>query len=1682
MNKILVKVLKWSAWIVAGLILLLLLLTAALQIPYVQNKVKDEALAFIQEKIGTPVHMDQIAISFPKKIVFKGLYIESKQQDTLLYTSYLGVDINLLQLIKSKVVVDDIELEGLKARITKDENQVYNFDYIIDAFATTDADKPDESGTLDIRLGNIRLNALDIEYRDAYDGHQVKFKLNEFQTRIKNFELEPLAVTIPKLMLDGVELQYERQQTPFNQVEKVATVSEVESELALPKLEIGTIQLTHLDITYLDAVEEMFAALKLGNLEVNFQEIDLNNQVVAIDHFALSNTQVAAQLFQKDWVEKTDPIVEPDTIVATPADNWKIAWNDLDLKGISIQYDNDNVAPTNQGLDFNHLNFKEIQMRLLDFKMGDETFSGNLESMAVKEKSGLDIQNFKTFFLYGEQTAFLKDFLLETPNTKIKTEVILRYEDLKTLTENYGEVAMEVQIQDSHIGIQDVLLIQPDLITQLPIRAYKDGALHLDMASKGLLRDFQIDRGLVYGLGGTRLSLTGAIKGLPDMNRAHFDLKLEDFRTTAKDLSMFIPKGTLPDVLKLPSAFSLNGNFKGGLNQFHTQLKLKSTAGQVELVASLDQKIKNKEKYQVHLKTEALALGSLISNDSIGNLSMTIEASGQGFDLPKLNASAVAHVASAVYAGYVYEDLELKALVEEGHYEVQTQMSDPNLNFDLSASGQLGEERSSLKLDANFNKVDLQALHIQEEPFAFLGVVHADLNSINPDDLDGTVRIHDFAFAESDQVYALDTIQLKATSEPHIKRMVLNSELLDAVVEGDYKLTELADKLVQSLAHYFAIGGEKDVPEEPKSETEVALEEQHMHFFVSLKEHDMFYRMVPELKELKPIYLEGDYKTQDQYFMMHGELAAVQYGGFKLSNIVFDMESKANSLSYYLDVARFENENLAINKMALLGTVGDNVLTYDLDLKDGQDRIRYKISGSLTSMDDFMEIKLDPEGFLLNYESWEVNPENVIQFGEKGLYAQAFELNQKESSIRLHSLENYFGAPLHMDFKDFDIETLTQMIKQDYVLVSGRLDGEVLLKDLNKTPYFESDLKIRELALLGVPMGDLNIKVMNETATSVAAEVQLQSDANQIKVSGRVDIETSTMDLKLDLDRLAMQTLEAFSFDNLKESEGFLSGHMVLRGAFTKPDIRGNFLFHDVGFKVRELDASFIDINETIKFTNRGIEFDNFTISDTDKNVLVLDGQIATKNYQDFSFNLDIKSEDFKAINSTVKDNDLYYGDLLLDTNLKIRGDLDKPIVSGVIGIDKGTDFVFIMPQSDPSIADREGIVEFVDETDLRLKQALQLEEEFNSSKLKGLDVAVAIQIDKEAQFTIVIDQANGDKITIQGEGDLMGGIDPSGKTTLTGRYEFEKGAYAMSFNFIRKRFEVEKGSSIIWTGDPTAATLDLIAVYGVNAPPIDLLQNQLGDLSPMEANMYKQKIPIKTLLKMKGELMKPEISFDIQIPDGNLGVSGDVVSNTKTKLDQLRQQESELNKQVFALILLNRFVGENPFESMAGGMTAESIARQSVSKILSDQMNNLAGNLIAGIELDFNLESIEDYSSGERENRTDLNIGVSKRMLDDRLKVTIGSSFGLEGSERENEQSTNIAGDITAEYMLSKDGRYMLRAYRKDEYQVALQGQVVETGVGFVITMSYEKFKEIFERRREKKELREQIKAEKKE
>jgi translocation and assembly module TamB len=213
-------------------------------------------------------------------------------------------------------------------------------------------------------------------------------------------------------------------------------------------------------------------------------------------------------------------------------------------------------------------------------------------------------------------------------------------------------------------------------------------------------------------------------------------------------------------------------------------------------------------------------------------------------------------------------------------------------------------------------------------------------------------------------------------------------------------------------------------------------------------------------------------------------------------------------------------------------------------------------------------------------------------------------------------------------------------------------------------------------------------------------------------------------------------------------------------------------------------------------------------------------------------------------------------------------------------------------------------------------------------------------------------------------------------------------------------------------------------------------------------------------MLKLRGKLLNPEISFEIQLAPEDKGILGGAVNQ---KLSQLNEDPSALNKQVFALLVLNRFIQENPFQTETGG--TESIIRSTVSKFLSSQINRLSNKVLPGVDLNFDIQSYDDYQSGQAKGRTQVEIGVKKQLFNERLSVQIGGSVDVEGARASQNSASDITGDVTVEYKLTPDGRFRMKGFRHNQYEGAIEGQLVETGAGIVFVRDFNQWKRLFKK-----------------
>lgn len=1648
--------LKIILWIIGIIIFLVLLLFVLIRVPAVQNFARAKAVSYLEGKIGTKVEINRISLDLPKLLVLEDIYFEDQKRDTLLAGDTLKVDISLLKLLNNKLEINEIDLRGITAKIQRNADSVFNFDYIIKSFVSEQKKQPkpeDTTSTMKFSLDKINLDRINISYQDAPSANDIRFYLGHFDTRVKDFDLDKMKFNIPKITLSNVNARVV-QGKPAAEPKPMAEHEAESSQPLNMDLQFGSFDLSKIKVYYQNDVSAMKADVNLGKLEVKPDKIDLRHQYIKLNNLDLTKSDILFQLGKK--AEAKVVAKETEKAATATANNWKFDAGEINLEDNNIRFDNFNMPVQKRGMDFAHLNIKGLTLNTEDLVYRTDTIAGKINAGRFTEKSGFDLRKFETTFFYGNKEAYLNDLDIETSASIIRDNIHVTYPSIESISTHLGELGIDARLNKTKIGFKDILILAPTLANTVPLKGHGNAVLNINGRIKGKVKSLEIPNLEISGLGATSIKASARTRGLPDMNKAWFDINIDHFNTRRSDILALVPRGTIPANISIPEALSLRGNFKGSMKNFGTDLNFSSSYGSARAIASYDARRKGAERYKANVRIFNFNVGRLIKNDSIGRITLAANVVGLGTNPKTMRARAVAKLIKAEYNSYTYRDLSIDGSAGGGKIAAKARMNDPNLHFNLNAAANMSKKYPAINLTLNLDSANLQRMNLMKEDMRFHGKLVADLPTADPDYLNGKIVLTNALIAKNGERFSMDSVSIVSTANADSNSLRLRSEILSADIHGKYKLTQLGAAMQGLIGKYFSTGA----PARP-----VKYDPQRLVFNAKVVNAPILRKFAPDLKELGTITLNGNFDSRSGQLNVNGSVPRILYGTNDINNLGLKVNTTDSAINYAVTLAKVSAGQFQLLNTSISGSVQNNTLSTDIETKDKDNKTNYRIAGALKALKNAYQLSLNPNGLVLNYTPWTVSADNALQFGGSGIQATNFVLSNAGQKLSINTTPPGLNNPLVVDFSNFKIETLTNIAKKDSLLVGGTINGNARVRNFQSSPVFTSDLTINDFNFRGDTVGNIAVKVNNEQANTFAADVAITGKGNQVNLTGNYYTNNSSFDLDLDIANLGMKSIEGFTMGNIKQAKGNLKGKLNITGTASAPSIRGQIGFNDVGFNVTPLNSYFTIQNDAnISFVDEGIRLSDFALVDSANNKASLNGTVYTKTYTDYRFDLRLNAENFRVINSSAADNDLYYGKLFIDTRLNIKGTPTAPAVDGSLKIDPETNLTLVLPASDPAIEERKGIVEFVDKDNPQLSKVFKdPADTLNKSALTGMDISVNIELDKEAVLNVLVDPANGDMLTMRGAAQLNGGIDPSGKISLTGNLTIEEGSYNLSFNFLKRKFDIKKGSTVDWSGDPLSANINVTAVYVAETAPIDLVENQLGDVPQTTLNTYKQKLPFNVNLMLQGELMKPAISFDIVLPEDNYNVSTDIVNNVNGRLTQLRNEPSELNKQVFALLLLNRFISENPFASSAGGGGLESTARQSVSRLLSDQLNNLAGDLIGGVNLEFNLQSSEDYTTGEMQNRTDLNVGLSKRLLNDRLKVTVGSNFELEGPTQPNQKTNNIAGDIQAEYQLSKNGRYLLRAYQKNQYQVALQGQVIETGVGFVITMDYNKFKEIF-------------------
>ncbi|HOZ30849.1 MAG TPA: translocation/assembly module TamB domain-containing protein, partial [Bacteroidales bacterium] len=391
------------------------------------------------------------------------------------------------------------------------------------------------------------------------------------------------------------------------------------------------------------------------------------------------------------------------------------------------------------------------------------------------------------------------------------------------------------------------------------------------------------------------------------------------------------------------------------------------------------------------------------------------------------------------------------------------------------------------------------------------------------------------------------------------------------------------------------------------------------------------------------------------------------------------------------------------------------------------------------------------------------------------------------------------------------------------------------------------------------------------------------------------------------------------------------------------------------------------------------------------------------------------------------------YGTAFGTGTVKISGDIDNFGIDVVAKSEPNT--VFVLPMTESYESSSVSYVTFVQrETDSTGNKIMMAPESEMNYYFK-----MDIEVTPDAEAQIVFDPKVGDVLRGFCLGNIKMEYNSDEEFYMYGELEVIEGDYLFTLeNVINKKFHIKPGGTILWSGDPYEADLNLDAVYYAKAPLFDLMTD-VADSS----DVYTKPVSVECNMHMSGSLMTPDILFSINIPNAN--------DKVKTVLANMSQDE--INKQLLYLLILNKFYSSN--QSATGGPqlgnTTDAFGVTS-AELLSNQLSNWLSQISKDFDIGFKYRPGTDVSGQE------LEVALSTQILNDRVLINGNVGVG------ENKSSTsNLIGDIEVQLKVNKSGSFRLKGFTRANDDMQAEFGPYTNGVGIFYTQDFNTFGELF-------------------
>ncbi|TVQ88035.1 MAG: translocation/assembly module TamB [Bacteroidetes bacterium] len=1667
------RIIRILAWIIASFLLLFLIITVLLQFSSVQTWITGHITSSLSRQTQTTIEIDRVSLRFPKTVGLKGIYVEDYEGDTLLYAGSIFVDVGMMGLLRNKVNVNKLELENITANMLRQKpDTVFNFQFLIDAFASTENGdtlpkeeyvEPNDQGS-EWQINIDRVSLRNIRYRliDHFSGIDLQTSLTSFDTRLRRADILNERYHTEDIVIDELSVVMNMSEPSVPSPPRADDAEMAELDIAATALNLSSIVFTFAsyDGTLMD-----ISAAKLEAFPRNIQLHDF-----IIDLQSLSAEQLIADFIfppsePADTVTIAHDQPENDGFSFRFADvmDWNIILDELSIKESAFSMQDGSGQSNPHEFDAQNIRMANLELQARNIIVKPERLKIDLLQLGAGFSDQFRLKNLHANIdLAGSSS--IKNFRLETGESLLALHLTSPGSFLDISSEMLPDYTLDLEIEPSHLN-RDLAYLVPAM-NEFYFNWPGNKGARLGGSINGTLNDLKIDSLWATGPDFFTTYLDGRIRNITDPENIFLNDILFRFFAAPKRFLANLPDTLAPEGIELPEYIYADNRSHGSLKDFKTQLSVRTDLGDFAFRGELKDSEEQEALFDGRFFTKGFDFGKLLRQaETIPEpIALELDFEGQGIEPQTMQLLANLRINDLIYAGHPYEEIAFQFELKDSLATVSTHYNDELLDFDLDASYGIFSEVPALKSTINVEYARLKQLGLVDNDLLVQTKVETDIVFDVDDFFNGWLTISGTNVASEGMIYRVPDFTINSESGRDDYNLNVTSPLIRAGYKGNISPAGIPGIISTHFTHYY------DLPFIEVSEEDTLLHQQFEMYLNIIPNDFISSVLLSGLDSFDTLKVIMGYDSSIRDLMVEVSLPHLKYTGIDADELLLSIISDETSLDFDLQLNSLTISDITLNQFELIGKFENEILDFNLGIKDPENNPFYAFAGTVELADTLYRLQFTREGLLLNGESWNIPSDNLIVWGPQYLFIQNFRLESEGRALTAQNREHDAEYPIiDIEFRQIDIGRLTEFAENQVPPLGGIFNGELSLMNIFEHPAFVADLSVSGFTYGGEMIGDITLKAENPVEDRFDLFASIQSEVTSLLISGNYTVGDSPgIDMDVDLERLDLPSFEGFTAGNLTHLRGYLAGKMKITGTTESPNISGEININETSFRVPALNAGYFLRSERIIFDRQNIRLQNIALEDSTGRRANLNGTINYADFNELVLNLDLSSRNFLLMNVSRGQNPLYYGRILMDTDLRLRGSQVNPVVEGRLKLNEGSNFTLTLPQTMPEAIGDEGVVEFIQFRDTlfyEMARETAPPDELRSS-FEILDVSVNVELDPLTDVRIIIDEFAGDFIEVIGGGLLSFGIDPGGRITLSGRYEIADGEYLLTFyDVIRRNFRIQSGSNIVWTGDPLDANVDITAVYTHRTSARELMANQMSAGQEQPVAM-RQQYPFLVYLKMKGNLMEPEISFELDLPPEHRNAMDGAIM---ARINQINQNESELNKQVFALLILGSFIEENPFAAITGGggggITAT--ARTSASQILSQQLNRISDRYIRGVDINFEVESFVDFTNGEAAGRTELQMEVSRDFFNDRVRITVGGNIELEDETRRRE-ANEIAGDFNIEYLLTPAGNLILRGFRKKNYGDIFDDQVIETGIAIMFSRSYNQFRELFKKEEE--------------